>query len=405
MSDVEYKEELSETGERTGVEFDDEEELIHEPFDPNTISIEQKPVPMDTLLRRLKQGSLKLSPDFQREEVWNQTRQSRLIESLILRIPLPMFYVAADKDGNWEVVDGLQRISTIRNFILGDKKGKFLSLKNLEFLEKKLKGKTFKSIENDPLHQKLLNTIHETELRFTVINPGTPEEVKRNIFKRINTGGMPLTAQEIRHALYQGHSTELLTTLVETKAFKEAIGRKINDTRMAARELIIRFLSFEVLPRSSYASNMDSWLSNAMQVMNLFPEIEPTDIEKIYTSNPAPSILCRDEKVLVEKFRIAMERSQLLFDGHAFRKSLPSANKKAPVNKALFETWSNILCSLEDYEFDTLLDRKSVFWEKYEQILADADFNNFISRHSSQPKGVKGRFEKLYALVNEVLGK
>lgn len=97
------RQELSETGEQIGIELDADEELI-EPFDPCKITIEQKAVPMYTILRRLKQGTLILSPSFQRKEVWNASKKSRLIESIMLNIPLPMFYVAADDLGKWEVV-------------------------------------------------------------------------------------------------------------------------------------------------------------------------------------------------------------------------------------------------------------------------------------------------------------
>jgi len=185
MANQEIIEELSEGGYGTGIEDDNDEECIVDPFDPDSISIEQKPVPMDTLIRRLKQKSILLSPDYQRNEVWDNKRRSRLIESIMLKIPLPMFYVASTENGTWEVVDGLQRLSTIRNFILGDKDGKPLILNDLEFLGKKLNDKTFKAIEDDQSQQRLINTIMETEMRFTVINPGTPEAVKRNIFKRI----------------------------------------------------------------------------------------------------------------------------------------------------------------------------------------------------------------------------
>ncbi|WEH92677.1 DUF262 domain-containing protein [Acinetobacter soli] len=182
------QEELSELGEKIGIEVDEDEDAI-EPFNPEDISIQQKVVPMDVIIRRLKQKSIHLSPSFQRKDVWNATRKSRLIESIMLNIPLPMFYVAADENGTWEVVDGLQRLSAIRDFIIGDKNGSMLKLSNLEFLGEKFNGKTFVAIENDPKEQKLVNGIYEAEMRFTVINPGTPEAVKRNIFKRINTGG------------------------------------------------------------------------------------------------------------------------------------------------------------------------------------------------------------------------
>ncbi len=350
----------SESGEPAGVEADDADDLI-EPFDPDLISIEQRVVPMDTLIRRLKQGSVRLNPNFQRKEVWDDGRRSRLIESIILRIPLPMFYVSADVEGRWDVVDGLQRLSTIRNFILGDENNAKLRLEKLEFLGERLNGKTFDDIDiNSPAYQRMINTILETEMRFTIINPGTPEEVKRNVFKRLNTGGLPLTSQEIRHALYQGQVTDLLATLAESKSFKEATDNSINDSRMAARELVLYFLAFAVFPHTAYKGNMDTWLSNAMRVINLMPNLEQSKLIKIFGSQEnVPEIQVKTIDELKNRFELAMKRGATLFEKHAFRKSLPIENfRRTPVNKSLFSTWGNVLSNLNQQEFSILLRNK-----------------------------------------------
>lgn len=365
------REALSESGESVGIEVDDADDLI-EPFDPDLISIEQRVVPMDTLIRRLKQGSIRLSPNFQRKEVWDNGRRSRLIESIILRIPLPMFYVAADVEGRWDVVDGLQRLSTIRNFVLGDEKKAKLRLESLEFLGERLNGKTFDDIDiNSPAYQRMINTIMETEMRFTIINPGTPEEVKRNVFKRLNTGGLPLTPQEIRHALYQGQVTDLLATLADSKSFKEATDYSINDSRMAARELVLYFLTFAIFPHSAYKGNMDVWLSNAMRVINLMPNLEQPKLLKIFGSQEnIPEIKVKTIEELVSRFELAMTRGMALFDKYAFRKSLPiEDSRRTPVNKALFETWGNILSSLNEEEFDLLMKNQQDLIDFYNILL------------------------------------
>lgn len=397
------KEELSESGERIGIEAEDDEDVI-EPFNPEEISIQQRVVPMDVIIRRLKQGSILLSPSFQRKEVWDDTRKSRLIESLMLNIPLPMFYVAADEDGYWEVVDGLQRLSAIRDFIIGDKKDKDnnLKLKNLEFLGKKYDGKNFREIEDDIKEQKLVNDIYETEMRFTVINPGTPEAVKRNIFKRINTGGMPLTAQEIRHALYEGKSSELLQELVKSTSFLQTIGKKIDDSRMGASELILRLVSFMLIDRGAYKVGMDSWLSNTMRVINCFPQPTEQQMRKIFQKE-VPHFKLQSIKEIKKRFELAMIRGEEIFDGHAFRKSLPDESRKSPINKSLFEVWGNVLSELSEDNYRVLNSRRNRLLSEYKSLLLDTDFNNAISRHSSTPKGVSESYEKIQKIVNRVI--
>lgn len=394
------KEELSESGEKIGIEAENDEDVI-EPFDPEEISIQQRVVAMDVIIRRLKQGSIQLAPSFQRNEVWDITRKSRLIESLMLNIPLPMFYVASDEKGQWEVVDGLQRLSAIRDFMIGNKKGEMLKLKNLEFLGEKYDDKTFIAIENETNAQKLVNDIYETEMRFTVINPGTPEAVKRNIFKRINTGGMPLTAQEIRHALYEGNSSNLLQELVKSEFFKSVIGKKINDSRMGVSELMLRLISFMVMDRNSYKSGMDSWLSDAMRVINCFPDPTEDELKKIFQKNDVPKLNVTSVEEIKEKFILAINRSEEIFDGHAFRKSLPNESRKSPINKSLFEVWGNILSDLSECEYEILKCNKKRLIKDYGELLKQLEFNNAISRHSSTQKGVMYSYTSVQELVLE----
>jgi len=400
------REELSEDGSKIGIEAEEDE--VIEPFDPSEISIQQKVVSMDVLIRRLKQGTIRLSPAYQRNEVWDKSRKSRLIESLMLNIPLPMFYVAADGEGNWEVVDGLQRLSTIRDFAIGSPKEghhEFLRLSNLEFLGEKFDGKTFPEIESEPNQQKLVNGFFETEMRFTIVNPGTPEAVKRNIFKRINTGGMPLTSQEIRHALYEGASTRLLSKLVKNSAFQNATGNKINDSRMGGRELILRLLSFIVLDRKSYRSNMDSWLSNAMLVINCLPDVDVRLMEKTYGRSDPPKVLIHELDLIEKKFELAMLRASELFGGHAFRKSLPDESRKSPINKSLFDIWGDILSGMSESDYRFLVENKMEWLRIYKGVLIRLDFSNSISRHSSTPKGVVESYSEIYNSVVDFVSK
>ena len=192
-----------------------------------------------------------------------------------------MFYVSADAKENYHVVDGLQRLTTLRNFVLSpeertDHKDERFKLNGLEFW-KELEGKHF-----DELDIYLQNRILETTLQVTIIEYNTPEKVKRNVFKRLNTGGMPLTSQEIRNALYQGKSTILLKELVQENAFIRATNHSIGDGRMVGREIILRFIAFNLFASEYKVGDMDEFLSNSMEKINLFTNEQIDNIRDIF---------------------------------------------------------------------------------------------------------------------------
>lgn len=389
-----------------GIEDEDEE---YQPFDPEKISIDTKGITMDTCLRRLEQGTIILNPDFQRAEVWTSEKKCRLIESLMLKIPLPMFYVSADEKGYFYVVDGLQRLSTIRSFVLGDKylstkniadKGQGFKLSELEFWGDFYNGKAFADL---PVY--IQNRILETGFTFTIINPGTPEEVKRNIFKRINTGGEPLTPQEIRHALYIGDSTVLLQRLSELSEFTMATGGSVKTNRMMDRELILRFLAFTVRSYKSYPKNsdMDAFLSDTMRIINVLNDLNGKDSERVFKKDGA---ILRDDIVidnvaeLERLFKLAMVRSEIMFGEHTFRKSWPPFYR-APINKSLFEVWSTLLSRLTPEEFDKLKTHKADFLESYKKVISTGNFEYSISRNSLKIVSVNDRYEKFTELLNQ----
>lgn len=396
------------------IDIEEEEvtEILDDPFNPEEISIASKLVPMETCIRRIEQGTIFLNPDFQRNEVWTEEKKSQLIESLMLRIPLPMFYVSADEKNNYTVVDGLQRLSTIRKYVIGDdylekkegaKKGEGFRLKRLEFW-KNFEGKTF-----NELPPNIQNNILEAEFTFTIINPGTPEEVRRNIFKRLNTGGEPLSSQEIRNALYIGKSTILLNELAVYEEFKAAAPMSYKkENRMEDKELILRFLSFLIRPYTTYkkTNSVDTHLSDTMIIINSFPDLETKDLKKIIKKAKdriqLKDIINRDIEVLKERFKVAMVRSKALFGRHAFRKSYGD-NRRSPINKSLFETWGVLLSALSPDKFKTLQSNRYDFIEDYIPILENWDFQNAISRDSMSTTSVKFRFETIQKLINNHL--
>lgn len=395
---------IEESGDEIGEDDD------NDPFDPSTISIEKKTISMDTIIRRLGQETFILNPDFQRKEVWDEDRKCKLIESLLLRIPIPMFYVSADTSDNWTVVDGLQRLSTIRDFVLGNKyleskneadKGDGFPLKGLDFCGRQLNGRTMKDLPTV-----FYNRIMETELTFTIINPGTPEDVKRNIFKRINTGGKMLSPQEIRNALYGGLSSKLLNKLAELRIFKEATCWSVKDERMEDKELILRFVSFLIRDYSTYckAQNIDDWLCDTMIILNNRENFGTRDIKKLIREkrvNISDVTIMTDDEI-TSRFILAMQRGKKIFGGHAFRKSLPP-HRRTPINKALFETWGILLSKLTEEEYCSLRAKKLSLLSDYEDYLWNEQFIIAISRDSMNKNSVNYRYTELSNLIKKYI--
>ena len=391
------KQELAADGREAGVEY---EEYNPYPFNSEKISITDRRVPMETLLRRFEKKTIS-APEIQRGAgIWGDEQQSRLIESLMLKIPVPLFYVAEDEDANWKVVDGLQRVTAIKRYLY-DKK---FSLVGLEFMHN-LEGMKF-----DDIPLKFQTRILETEFQFAIINPSTPQNVQRNVFKRLNTGGMPLTAQEIRHALYYGPSAELLKDLAHCKIFKKATTNSVDDSRMAGRELVLRFLSFLIRGYKSYPriEDMDAFLCETMQIINILPVANNSDFEKIFGQDFSKvKVNYGDVDRMKELFALAMDRAHKLFGKYAFRKSLPNYTQgRTPINKSLFETWSVLLSTMSDEKFKLILARrKKLFEALYEVTYDDAKgyFEKCISRDSHKYLGVMGRYKTINKVIESVV--
>lgn len=375
------------------------------PFDPEDISIDKKPMMMDAIIRRFKQGTIIMHPDFQREEVWSKETKSRLIESLLLRIPITMFYVSADEEGKLTVVDGLQRLSAIRDFVLKEEfkptntkgLGDGMRLQGLEFLIQ-YEGMTFNEL---PIIMQ--NRINETEFTFTIINPGTPEEVKRNIFKRINTGGEGLKPQEIRNALYAGKATELLKALGTSTAFVKATTSSVRSNRMESYEVVLRGIAFILRDADSYPKNgnMDKFLGDTMVILNSYPEFSDREILRLEKMEDLDLNSIKKDRIenLEEIFILSMRRAKSLFESHAFRKSY-GGKRRSPINKALFELWCSTLAVMDDNDFNRLRS-ESQFMEEYNKLLDDEKFNIYISRDSWKPTSVRKRYE----IINDLIKK
>lgn len=356
-------------------------ELMQKPFNPALISIRTETPSLDTLIDRMEQEpseiELNTSTYFQRHEnLWTEEKKSRLIESILIRFPLPAFYFDGSDDKRWLVVDGLQRLSSIRHFVLDKKKP--LRLKGLEFLTQ-LEGKTYDELDRD-----LKRLIKGTSVVVYIINPGTPADVKFNIFKRINTGGLVLTPQEIRHALFQGVPSRFIAELAEMEEFKAATTYSIKSHRMLDRDFANRFLAFYVFPFESYQPDLDTFMSKAMaKTVSMSRE----ELDKIKAD-----------------FASSMVLNQKVFGLDAFRKIPGKNERRKPLNKALFEVFSVLFAKLDNEQRAKLAKNKKEFVLEFSNLLYDDDDDRFfwaVSSSTGDRNRVNYRFSKVQLLIKQ----
>jgi hypothetical protein len=364
----------------TGLEAEPEppEPVIEKPWNPNDIRVDSKNFALRNILDMIRDDDLDLAPDFQRRLVWGKLQKSRLVESILLRIPLPAFYFTQETDGMMRVVDGLQRLSTINEFTGGAaSRDRNFRLGGLEYLQE-VEGKTFANLAPS-WQRRLLNT----QIFVHVIDPRTPDPLKFDIFKRINTGGSPLNAQEIRHCMSGPLARALLKRCVDSSEFSRATNGALHEhKRMMDRELALRFCAFRMLNEvEEYAAfgTMDAFLTAANR-----------RLEELSENN---------REILFLAFQRAMISANLLFGVHAFRKWYLNNDFLYPINRALFETWS---VALSNHDWDTLAASKEVLaLEARKMMTDDREYLEAISVSTGDRRRVSTRFRRVADTVSK----
>lgn len=366
-------EEIDEIEEELG---NDDVEII-EPFDPQKINIKIVPLTIGQLVDKLQYEEVKI-PEYQRKSgLWDAKRKSRFIESLMLRLPIPLFYFDERELDIWWVVDGLQRVTTIKEFVL-DKKFK---LSNLEFL-KKLNGLGW-----DDLERNYQRNINQSQITINLIQKDTPEKVKHNIFRRINQGSIELSSQELRTALLWGYRIDFLKELVrgnskEAKMFLKVTDNRVKVDRQEDLDFASRFVAFYLKGYQKYEPDMDNFLTEG-------------------------TLLVSESKSVQEKIKLAfyeaLEVAYSIFGNDAFRRrtSMSDPNRK-PINKPLFEALSVAFSMLDNSQKNNLIKNRIVFYESLiDKQLTDKSFLNSISTGTATKESVNKRNEEIEKLIKK----
>ena len=317
--------------------------------------------------RRISQGSYVMDPDFQRDFIWLEDKQSKLIESVIMRIPLPVFYMAEDDEGRMVVVDGLQRLSTFNRFVSNE-----LKLRLPDRID--LHGKTFSELES-----KLQNRIEDCNLIFYVIDTKVPERARLDIFERVNSG-VPLSRQQMRNSLFMGKATRFLKDESRTDIFLDATGGSLNPQKMRDREFVNRFCAFQILELEIYRGDMDDFLANCLRKMNRMED-------------------SRLQQLSVE-FRRSLTNNFYLFGRHAFRKHSAGQERRSVLNASL---WDVMTTNLSRYQVNLVNENAESLLKAFYELLIDENFNAAITYGPNDTIRVRTRFRLASKVFKEIL--
>ena len=320
------------------------------------------------VVRRIDRETYILNPDFQRDFIWDVPTQSRLIESILMRIPLPVLYLAENDDGKVVVVDGLQRLRTLQRF-LDDQ----LKLRLPDRPE--LHGKRFSD-----LSEKLQNRVEDCGLTLYSIDSKVPERARLDIFERVNSG-VPLTRQQMRNCLYMGPATQVLAKEAGTDLFRKATGGSLKQKTMRDREFVNRFCAFHLLSLKDYDGDMDRFLARALGRMN------------------------RADDATLHEVRGAFHRTlmnnHMLFQKQAFRKHEPDQDRRGVINASLWDVMST---GLAPYDLMRVLERAEAFSAAFFALLQDEKFNEAITYGPNDARKVRRRFRMAGRMFRETLG-
>ena len=282
-----------------------------------------------------------MNPDWQREYVWTSKRASRLIESFLIGLPVPVIYLAVNNENEYEVIDGLQRLTSVFNFLNNELKLTGLEIKN------ELNGLQFKN-----LPKLLQNKLRNTTIRTIELTRTTEKDLVFLMFERLNTGGVALNEMEIRNCLYRGKLNDLIKELAQFKEFKDCIDQKYIHKRMKDRSLVLRFLAFYQMTFNKARKGLKAFFNDFFETYR----------------NPS------EEKLneFSNKFKHAMKAAYSIFGDRGFK--LKSTSRSA--NASVFQV---ICVSFTDYDQGALTRSADSIVEEYLDLRRNPILNQIPS--------------------------
>ena len=368
-------------------EIENLDEIIFEPTNEDEIELEplrrkiytEKSDPeIDSLHRRYLKGKLILQPDFQRHFIWNRSTASRLIESALLGIPLPIIYLSEEENGEIYVIDGQQRLTSFFSYLDGKftestEKSYDFKLTGLKVL-KELNGKLYKDLDEE-----LQDKISSYSVRTITFNKESNSDLKFEIFERLNTGAISLNDQELRNCMFRGTYNILLRKLSANKDFREIIGIKNPEKRMRDVELVLIFASFYHFTYLNYKPPAKMFLNEDMEKYKNISEKDGIQLER--------------------DFKNAVTIIKSLFGNQAFRRfrrgneNNPNGNwESRQFNKSLYEVLMYTFSNADKNQVYNNLDSIRESWINL--MTTDKEFIDSIEIATNTIKATRTCFDK-----------
>ncbi|MED5509434.1 MAG: DUF262 domain-containing protein [Pseudomonadota bacterium] len=338
----------------------------------DSLVIQQSDFSLSTIGEMVNYHQIDISPHYQRRDRWKDVKQSALIESFLLNVPVPPVYLSEDDYGSYSVIDGKQRITAIHDFLNND-----LKLKGLkEFPE--LEGKTFSQL---PPQLKNVLSVRPFIRVITLLKQSHPQ-LKYEVFLRLNTGGEKLKPQEIRNVAYSGPLNDLLFKLAENEFLRNKL--KITSKNSTAYrnmddlEHVLRFLTL----RDRW-KKMGNVLSEEMDdFMRVNRESDGQNFEKFFNS--------------------AIERCQILWGDYAFQKPLKNGWREQLISP-LYDAEMVAVTQISDDLYKKLKTKHNLVVNRTETLFEeDADFVKSISQSTNNPSAIYKRVSTLVNMLEDI---
>ena len=376
--------------EYAGVEYEAEGigeesgEEAEQPFDAEKIRVDQQMLSIKYMLELMEQNLIELNPGYQRRRVWKDNkRKSLLIESLMLRIPIPAFYFYENEDGKYQVIDGQQRLTTIKEFVNGE-----FRLTGLEYLGSDYNKKKFEDLDT-----KYTQRIYRTQIAVNILDARSPKNVIYDILRRVNTGEMNENPQEMRNVICKQEVRDFLVKSTCNHNYLSATRGRVCDDRMDSQELVLRFYAF--YKAYDYEKNILHY--DYSNIATMLDEA----IENLNKMKP------ENREVLFQKFDLAMRRSWEAFGKYAFSKIYcdgSTVNRNMDyINKSLFSSFSVLLMDSKYDDIDIEAQQKKIL-QTLANALENHHYVNSITVGTGDRRNVYANFEYSRKVLEECLG-